>query len=267
MELSSKIGTVKGIGVKTEELFHNIGVYTFGDILLHYPKNYDRLPEIISLSELPEKISADGAGTVAAVAVHVQKTPFVRKARSMQITTLQVQEEAVRLDVVWFRMPYLRNTLTMGSWFVFLGKVTVKGNSYHMEQPQIFASEKYESMQSCLWPGYALTSGLSKNKLSQTIRQVLDELDLSGDYLPEEIRSRHQLAEYNFAIANIHFPENEKSLEEARKRLIFDEFFQFILSAGIQKEQMEEIQNDFSFLPLETEGLWADDVKESFLIS
>lgn len=261
MELSSKIGTVKGIGVKTEELFHNIGVYTVGDILLHYPKNYDRLPEIISLSELPEKISADGAGTVAAVAVHVQKTPFVRKARSMQITTLQVQEEAVRLDVVWFRMPYLRNTLTMGSWFVFLGKVTVKGNSYHMEQPQIFASEKYESMQSCLWPGYALTSGLSKNKLSQTIRQVLDELDLSGDYLPEEIRSRHQLAEYNFAIANIHFPENEKSLEEARKRLIFDEFFQFILSAGIQKEQMEEIQNDFSFLPLETEGLWADDVK------
>lgn len=107
---------------------------------------------------------------------------------------------------------------------------------------------------------YALTSGLSKNKLSQTIRQVLQELDLSKDYLPEEIRSRQELAEYNFAMENIHFPESQEALEAARKRLIFDEFFQFILSAGMQKEQMEEIQNEFSFLPLETEALWADEV-------
>lgn len=259
MELSSGIGTIKGIGAKTEELFHNIGVYTLGDILLHYPKNYDKLPEITPVAELGTRFENGAESITAAVAVHIQKTPFVKNARSMQITTLQVQEQSARLDVVWFRMPYLKNTLTLGSWFIFLGKVTLKGNSYHMEQPQIFVPEKYQSMQNCLWPSYALTSGLSKNKLSQTIQLVLKELDLSKDYLPEEIRSRHQLAEYNFAIENIHFPENEKALEEARKRLIFDEFFQFILSAGMQKGQMEEIQNDFSFLPMKEE-LWADEV-------
>lgn len=259
MELSSGIGTIKGIGAKTEELFHNIGVYTLGDILLHYPKNYDKLPEITPVAELGTRFENGAECITAAVAVHIQKTPFVKNARSMQITTLQVQEQSARLDVVWFRMPYLKNTLTLGSWFIFLGKVTLKGNSYHMEQPQIFVPEKYQSMQNCLWPSYALTSGLSKNKLSQTIQLVLKELDLSKDYLPEEIRSRHQLAEYNFAIENIHFPENEKALEEARKRLIFDEFFQFILSAGMQKGQMEEIQNDFSFLPMKEE-MWADEV-------
>lgn len=259
MELSSGIGTIKGIGAKTEELFHNIGVYTLGDILLHYPKNYDKLPEITPVAELGTRFENGAECITAAVAVHIQKTPFVKNARSMQITTLQVQEQSARLDVVWFRMPYLKNTLTLGSWFIFLGKVTLKGNSYHMEQPQIFVPEKYQSMQNCLWPSYALTSGLSKNKLSQTIQLVLKELDLSKDYLPEEIRGRHQLAEYNFAIENIHFPENEKALEEARKRLIFDEFFQFILSAGMQKGQMEEIQNDFSFLPMKEE-LWADEV-------
>lgn len=262
MELSSGIGSIKGIGAKTEELFHNIGVYTIGDILLHYPKNYDKMPRVTTAAELPEQFQNGMESITAAVAVHIQKTPFVRSARSMQITTLQVQEAATRLDVVWFRMPYLKSTLTMGSWFVFLGKVTIKGNSYHMEQPQIFVPEKYDAMQSCLWPSYALTAGLSKNKLSQTIQKVLKELDLSKDYLPEEIRSRHKLAEYNFAMENIHFPENEEALEEARKRLIFDEFFQFILSAGLQKEQMEEIQNDFAFLPMENEKLWADKVME-----
>lgn len=260
MELSSGIGNIKGIGAKTEELFHKIGVYTLGDILLHYPKNYDKLPEITPVAELPQKFEQGAVNRTVAVAVHIQRTPFVKNARSMQITTLQVQEESARLDVVWFRMPYLKNTLTLGSWFIFLGKVTLKGNCYHMEQPQIVVPEKYEAMQNCLWPSYALTAGLSKNKLSQTIQQILQELDLSKDYLPEEIRSRNQLAEYNFAIENIHFPESEKALEEARKRLIFDEFFQFILSAGMQKEQMEAIENDFSFLPMEAENLWADEV-------
>lgn len=262
MEISSGIGTIKGIGAKTEELFHNIGVYTLGDILLHYPQNYDKLPPITPVAELPKKLEGETESIIAAVAVQIQKVPFVKSARSMQITTLQIKETSVRLDVVWFRMPYLRNTLVVGNWFVFLGKVSLKGNSYHMEQPQIFVPEKYEHMQNSLWPSYALTKGLSKNKLSQTIQQVLKELDLSKDYLPEEIRSRLQLAEYNFAIENIHFPENEKAMEEARKRLIFDEFFQFILSAGMQKEQMEEIQNNFSFLSLQEEKLWADEVRE-----
>lgn len=160
-------------------------------------------------------------------------------------------------------MPYLKNTLKTGEWFVFLGKITRKGSGYHMEQPQIFSPEKYEAMEECLWPCYALTAGLGKNKVSQTIKKVLEELDLSVDYLPEDIRMRRGLAEYNFALENIHFPKSEESLEQARKRLIFDEFFQFILSAGMQKEQMEEIVNDFSFPSLEEgQPLWAEKVME-----
>lgn len=267
MDKTSSIGAIKGIGAKTEQLFHNLGVYTIGDILLHYPKDYDRLPPITPITELPSlfqpQMSAhlleepDGAGTqkhlaeiTAAVAAKVDKAPFVRASRNMQITSLTIQEQSVKLELVWFRMPYLRSTLKTGQWFIFLGKVTPKGKFFHMEQPQIYAPEKYQSMQNCLWPCYPLTAGLKKNKLSQTIRPSLEELDLSVDYLPEEIRTRHGLAEYNYAIENIHFPENETALEEARKRLIFDEFFKFILSAGMQKEQMEEVKNTFTFPPL-----------------
>ncbi len=249
MDQSTGIGALKGIGAKTEQLFHNLGVYTIGDILLHYPKNYEKLPPITPLAELPERMNETGEMT-AAIAARVDKAPYVRAGRNMQITSLALQEGTVKADLVWFRMPYLKNTLKTGEWFVFLGKVTRKGKMFHMEQPQIFQPEKYESMQECLWPCYALTAGLGKNKLSQTIKKALEELDLSRDYLPEDIRARLHLAEYNFALENIHFPESEEALEQARKRLIFDEFFQFILSAGMQKEQMEEVFNGFSFLPL-----------------
>lgn len=281
MDKTSSIGTLKGIGVKTEQLFQNLGVYTIGDILLHYPKDYDRMPTITPLAELPLLLETHGKTSgstqveetsvphqtertvTAAVAARIDKAPYVRAGRKMQITSLALQEQNVKADLVWFRMPYLKSTLKTGEWFIFLGKVTRKGNAFHMEQPQIFTPEKYQSMQNCLWPCYALTAGLGKNKLSQTIRQALESLDLSVDYLPEEIRERHGLAEYNYAIENIHFPENETALEQARRRLIFDEFFQFILSAGLQKGQMEEVINDFTFLPLEEPGHWAEQVMEN----
>ena len=275
MEQTSGIGALKGIGAKTEQLFHNLGVYTIGDILLHYPKDYDKMPPITPLSELPslletqkkaaslmqiEEEKTTVQSVTAAVAARVEKTPYVRTARNMQVTSLSLQQQGVKGDLVWFRMPYLKSTLKAGEWFVFLGKVTLKGQTYHMEQPQVYTPEKYQSIQNCLWPCYALTAGLGKNKLSQTIRQALEVLDLSVDYLPEDIRQRHGLAEYNYAIQNIHFPESETALEQARRRLIFDEFFQFILSAGMQKDQMQEVVNDFSFPSLDLKELWADRV-------
>ncbi len=280
MDKTSGIGTLKGIGAKTEQLFHNLGVYTIGDILLHYPKDYDKMPPVTPLSEIPallesvkdmENMMRTDQSTVkeksertiiAAIAVRIDKAPFVRAGRNMQVTSLALQEQNVKAEFVWFRMPYLKSTLKVGEWFVFLGKVSQKGKIFHMEQPQIYTPENYQSMQNSLWPCYALTAGLGKNKLSQTIRQALEVLDLTVDYLPEEIRERHGLAEYNYAMENIHFPESEAALEQARKRLIFDEFFQFIVSAGMQKEQMQEVVNNFVFLPLEEQELWAERVME-----
>ena len=51
MDRNSAISEVKGIGAKTEELFHKLGVYTVGDILLHYPRTYVRFPEAKQVNE------------------------------------------------------------------------------------------------------------------------------------------------------------------------------------------------------------------------
>ena len=181
MDKTSGIGALKGIGAKTEQLFHNLGVYTVGDILLHYPKDYERMPPITPLFELPALLTEETTDSLrqtdeehtvktekfvtAAIAARIDKVPFVRAAKNMQVTSLALKSQEVKAELVWFRMPYLKSTLKIGQWFVFLGKVMKKGQSFHMEQPQIFTPEKYQSMQNCLWPCYALTAGLGKNKL------------------------------------------------------------------------------------------------------
>ena len=60
-------------------------------------------------------------------------------------------------------------------------------------------------------------------------------------------REKHQLCEYNYAIKQIHFPDDMETLIEARKRLVFDELFLFILNLQYQKEKKEKEKNQFSF--------------------
>lgn len=69
------------------------------------------------------------------------------------------------------------------------------------------------------------------------VRAALEQLDLSQDYLPEEIRLEYELAEYNFAAVQIHFPSGQEQYLEARKRLAFDEFLLFIMGLKQLKEQ------------------------------
>lgn len=249
MDSSSPISDIKGIGAKTEQLFHKIGVYTIGDILLHYPRDYEKLPPLKTVDELLAEPVADGI--TVAVAARVEQVPLVRSTGRMQITTLRLGNGAKRISLVWFRMPYLKSTIKVGEYYVFLGKISKKGNTTTIDQPQILAPEKYEAMQNCLWPCYALTLGLSKNMVSKTVKLALEQLDLSKDYLPEDIRQRRYLAEYNYALANIHFPQSPEAFQEARRRLVFDEFFQFILAAQLQKKQIEQVQNEFDFCPME----------------
>ena len=79
------------------------------------------------------------------------------------------------------------------------------------------------------------TAGLSNNMVTKMVRAALEQLDLSQDYLPEEIRLEYELAEYNFAAVQIHFPSGQEQYLEARKRLAFDEFFTFYYGSETAK--------------------------------
>ena len=94
-------------------------------------------------------------------------------------------------------------------------------------------------------PKYALTAGLSNNMVTKMVRAALEQLDLSQDYLPEEIRLEYELAEYNFAAVQIHFPSDQEQYLEARKRLAFDEFLLFIMGLKQLKEQNAADKNHY----------------------
>ena len=96
-----------------------------------------------------------------------------------------------------------------------------------------------------LQPVYAKTEGLSSQMIGKAIQTAFETLSLSYEYLPESIRKEEGLCEYNYALRQIHFPETMENLIVARRRLVFDEFFLFILQVQLQKEQKVKIPNDY----------------------
>ena len=148
---------------------------------------------------------------------------------------------------MWFRMPYIKSQLAPGNTYVFYGKVARKGSRLVMEQAAIYSGESYAAMEQAFLPVYGLTGGISNNLVTKTVRSVLGREELFKEYLPREIRSRYKLCEYNYAIKEIHFPENMDTLIAARNRLVFDEFFLFILNMQYHKEKRIKEANEFEF--------------------
>lgn len=235
-----QITSIKGIGEKTAALLKKIEIETVKDALLYYPRTYIQFPEEKAVCEVAD-------GEMAAVIGKVITTPVVKKVRSMQLTLVTIGDAGAKMNLVWFRMPYIKNSLSLGESYVFYGKVQHKNGRNCMEQPVIYSLEQYEQLQKRFLPVYTVPKGLSNNQMQKMIREALEQDILFQEYLPENLREKYQLCEYNYAIKQIHFPDDMDAVITARKRLVFDELFLFVLNLQYQKERKVKDSNAFSF--------------------
>lgn len=235
----SKLNTLKGIGEKTEKLFQKLNIETVGDLLRYYPRAYEIYEDSVPISEATE-------GEIVTVTGNIYGKVQVANIRNLQITTTYVKDLSGSLKVVWFRMPFLRNTLKSGSVITLRGRIVNKKGTLQMEHPEIFyPSANYDVKRNTMQPVYPLTAGLSNQTVAKAMKQALVYLDLKREFLPEKIRMEHHLAEYNYAVRQIHFPEGRQAFYLARERLVFEEFLIFILALRQMKEVSDKQKNTF----------------------
>ena len=232
------VTSLKGIGEKTAGLFARLGVCTVEDLLHDYPRAYDAYEEPVPVGKLQEN-------TTAAVAGQLLKTPSVRRFKNIQVIVATVKDMTGSLQLTWYNMPYLRNTLQMGQFLVFRGRAVKKGGRLTMEQPEIFTPEAYEAVRDSMQPIYGQTKGLGNKAIVRAVAQALEQRQLEREYLPPSLREKYELAEYNYAIEHIHFPSSRQELLFARKRLVFDEFFFFLLAVRRLKEKRQDCRSSF----------------------
>ncbi len=228
-----KLTDLKGIGDKTARLLNKLSVYTAEDLVRLYPRSYDICGKPVLVSEIPEHT---GDSLIAVDAV-VARTPALKRVRNLQILTVTLRDEkGGLLKATWFNMPYLLGSLKPGYRYIFRGRPVFRNGDWVMEQPVLYTMEGYSSQIGIMQPIYPLTRGLSNKIVSKAMQQALDIKELVPELLPAELRRSNELAEINFAMRAIHFPKDMNDYEAARKRLVFDEFFFFMLNVRRMKE-------------------------------
>lgn len=230
MELENQITVIKGIGEKTQKNFAKLDIFTVRDLLEHYPRGYD-------VYNIWRPINTIKEGEIAAIEASVFRIPQIKKVKNLQIVTCQVKDNSGMIVLRWFNMPFLRNTLKLGTSFIFRGKISKKNGVLTMEHPEILTKEEYQNRIDIWQPIYALTAGLTNHTIAKAAQMAMHESDITEDYLPIEIREKYQLIDYKMAIQQIHFPKKKEDMIEARKRIVFDEFFLFTLALNQLKKQ------------------------------
>lgn len=223
----TEISELKGIGSKTLPLYHNLKIYTVGELLSHIPFRYRDTSNVISISQFKER----GEGTFLAEIEDVKTTYFRKK-----ITTVKVKDDTGNLRLVFFNQPYLSKTLDKNSLYLFDAKYTTSrnGKTKNIYNPKFEKFKKSREKQ--LHIGkiigiYPETKGLTSAFIRRMIKGLENDIPrIFKDPLEKYIMSGNlKLTPIADAIKKVHFPRNQEDIKDGRERLAFDEMLRIAL--------------------------------------
>ena len=235
-ELDENIIELKGIGEKTGKLFNKLGVYTCSDLLGYYPRGYELFEAPLRACDLKENV-------ICATKLTIIGSVTKRRVRNLSIVAFEAADETGRVKMAFFNAPYLASSIKSGTTHVFRGVVKRKGNFFSMDQPKMYKIEEYAPLIGRMRPRYPLTKGLSNNMVMKSVEKAFQSVGKLEEFIPKDILDRLGLMDYNKALTGVHFPENGKYLEDARRRIAYNEFLLFVLKLRLLKKNSEDIKN------------------------
>lgn len=238
MRVNDNVDRIKGIGPKTAALFAKLNVVTIEDLLRFFPRNY--------LSyEKPVDIREAEIGRRVTIKAVIQSYVDVKKVRSLTLVTCMAKDGTGSVKLVWYNSPFLKQVFHIGQTFLFTGAIAVRNHQLVMEHPEYYTVQQYEKLRSSLQPVYPLTEGLSNKTVTKAVAGALPLSGQLTDRVPEQVRENLSLKPLSEAVTGSHFPESLEQLTECRKRLIFDEFFFFLVRMRLMREKTVKAENHF----------------------
>ena len=221
MLLNDSVTEIKGIGAKKAQTLNNLGIFTVNDLIEHFPRDYEDRSQVKDIADLMENEENTFFALVSAVPENVH-------IRKMTVTKVKLSDSTGSVNAVWYNQPFIKNALKKDEEYIFTGVYKKSGYRREVSSPEFekAGTDKEILGGGRIVPVYPLTSGISQKVLRSLIKTTLDAVKTQlPEFLPLEMRKKYMLCERNFAISNIHFPENDESFFIARKRLVFEELF------------------------------------------
>lgn len=236
MDLFSPVTELSGVGAQRAQQLQKIGVRTVYDLLSYFPRSYEDRTQFIPIAHLM-------AGTPACFRAMVVSSPRANHIRKgMDITRVQVADETGKLTLTFFNQSYVKDSLHYGQTYCFYGALS---DTYQntVANPAFEPEDAAGLVTGRILPIYTLTAGISNKFLLKCIRQALSAgLDGLPELLPAEVLRRYHLCPAKLAYETVHQPASWELLREARRRIVFEEFF--IFSAALACLRQERTRQD-----------------------
>lgn len=252
----TRVQFLKGVGETRAKTLAGQGIYSVGDLLRNYPRAYEDWNKLTTVRD------AEPDETVCIKAVIAERPTAVRINGGKILVKTAIADGTDYMSIVFFNNKYVKDQLIEDEEYLFFGKVTKdKYGAKTMLSPRFEKSPEKQRIR----PVYRATSSLSSKTVERLTENALSEIKGNiCDFIPESVIKKYRLMPFEDALRTVHFPENEKDLFLAKRRLIFEELL--LLQLGLLGEKStggsrisEPLKNDYSAeffasLPFEATG-------------
>ena len=223
---------IKGVGPKTLDHLHELGIYTLDDLLTNYPYRYD----LFEPTNLTEQYDNER------IAINVQvettaTTAFIRK--NFNKLQFRVNHNGKTMYAVIFNRAFLKPHIVIGKTITLVGKYDLKRNTFICDDIKLNPITKKEII-----PIYHVKKGIKSNDILKIIESAIDDSAKIPNYVPDEFIMKYDFISKKQALRMIHMPHKEEEIKKAKVYLKYEELFLFLFKIAYMKDENENIYKE-----------------------
>lgn len=232
MKLTNSVESIKGVGVETSKKLAKLGIISVHDLLTNWPRRYDDYSQVQTIQDIEP-----GAVTIKA---KVESIKSRRVRRGMHLTEAVLRDETSAVRVIWFNQPYREKSFKSGMEYYFSGVYDFSYNKYILQNPTVEEAKDFTKNTARIVPIYAQTKGLHSREIRSMVSEIITVFAQLEETLPQSVIMAHSFMPYREAARQLHFPDNQEALQQAKDRIGFEEVFAYVLAGQLNKRQNDD---------------------------
>ncbi len=228
------VTAISGIGETKSKAFSRLGIFTLKDLIYHTPRAYENRGDVKRLNE-----GLDGETHAFVLTVASMPKSVTLKGR-ISITKFKAFDDSGAVEIVFFNQNYVKDVFSVGAEFRFWGKLTQSKGKYQITSPEYESVMPNKALPEFI-SRYPLVSGLTNKLISKSVQDALNMCEGSlQEHLPEEIRRKNKLPSLAYALRSLHFPQDDLSIQNALRRMSYDELFCFAIAINMARTKHDD---------------------------
>ena len=236
-QLATPVQFLKGVGPARAELLERLELRAARDLLFFLPRDYQDFSDQREVDQLEE-------GKLQTVRGVVEDVDFRGTSSGGCVLGVSIRAGAGQLRGLWFNQQFMRDRFQVGQRVVLSGRPKQEGLVWQMHHPRAETLDAGdEEPATKILPVYPLTEGLQQWQIRKIVRAALETyVPLLDEVFPDEYLQAHDLWPLQRALPQVHFPDDRAALDNARRRLVYQELFILQLALAVKRRRQQALR-------------------------